>query len=199
MEQVIPKKRSLYKYAVDTFVDLLNKVQSRVKSYRCNDLDIVCWNAFVKFYDDRDVCIGKDFIKSFIDYGIHSWFNSSTDDIHKYNVRFSWIFSKKSIERYRKFDDKTIAKITRKGLSNVVRKARNVQCNLIEVYTTVRISEENMKKQYHNTKKGLTWCVSNVSLYNHKSTYCASCLFKNDCKELLKVNFPKIYKARGYD
>ena len=49
---IAPKKRTLYRYAVDTFGESLNKVQRRNKPYRCNDQDVQSWNLFVEYYKD---------------------------------------------------------------------------------------------------------------------------------------------------
>ena len=35
--------------------------------------------------------------------------------------------------------------------------------------------------------------------FNHRSPLCASCEYKEECKDILKDNYPKIYKLRGYD
>ena len=61
---IVPKKRSLYRYAVDTFIDLLYQVQKRSTAYRCNDIDTTCWNKFVDIYSDRGLVITKEFVKN---------------------------------------------------------------------------------------------------------------------------------------
>lgn len=195
---IAPKKRSLYRYAVDTFVELLNKVQTRNKPYKCNDQDVQSWNLFVEYY--KDVNIGKDFVKSYVQYGIQSWFNPDMDELHKRNCRFSWIFGTRAIERYNKLGHETNVRMVRKYL----KKEFDVEIKkkigeLKSVFLTVRKSEESFKSEFFNTKKALKWCIANTSLYYHKSSFCASCIFKSECKEVLKLNYPKIYKVRGYD
>lgn len=197
---IIPKKRSLYRYAVDVFVELLNKVQDRYKPYRCNDQDVNSWNKFVTYWENLNTFIDKDFIKKFADYGIQTWFNPSVDEIHRHSVRFSWIFGEAQIKRYRKFDAKTNASIVR----NCIKKETDLKIKddnnqLKSLYLTVRPLEEKFKKEFFNTKRGLSWCIANTSLYFHKSSYCASCNAKVECKDILKNNYSKIYKLRGYD
>lgn len=195
---IAPKKRTLYRYAVDIFVELLNKVQKRNKPYRCNDQDVQSWNLFVEYY--KDVNIGNDFVKSYVQYGIQSWFNPDMDELQKRNCRFSWIFGTKAIERYNKFGHKKNAAIVR----NCIKKDFDIKTDkkigeLKSVFLSVRRQEECFKSEFFNTKKALKWCIANTSLYYHKSSYCASCEFKVECKELLRLNYPKIYKVRGYD
>ena len=68
---IVPKNRSLYRYAVDTFSDLLNQVQERSTAYRCNDVDVKCWNAFVEEFSQREgVTLTKGFIRDFAEYKV---------------------------------------------------------------------------------------------------------------------------------
>ena len=67
-----------------------------------------------------------------------------------------------------------------------------------KLVVSIRPAEEQFKADYHNTKRGFLWCIANTTLYFHKSPKCATCNFKNECKELLKQEFPKIYVKRGY-
>lgn len=196
---VKPKKRSLYRYAVDIFIFLLDKVQRRRKPYRCNDMDVRAWNKFIDYYTERNVYIGKDFIKSFAEYGIQSWFNDDCTETQKHNCRFSWIFSSAAIRRYSKFGVERNVRIVRSSLKKNIKIKYKHKSLTDEMYVTLRNSEERLKSEFHNTKRGLTWCVANTTLYFHRSPLCASCEYKAECKDILKDNYPKIYKLRGYD
>lgn len=195
---VTPKKRTLYRFAVDTFVELLSELQHRIKEYRCNDNDVRCWNAFVDCF--KDVNIGKDFIVKFCQFGMQSWFNEDMSDEQKYQCRFSWVFSSKSVKRYKNVGGA-------KGAQYVIRYGLKKEKGVALIkgvkpspspYLELRKVEENFKKEFHNTKKGLVWCVSNTTLFHHISPLCSSCTNKKECKEILKENYNKIYKLRGY-
>lgn len=195
---VTPKKRILYRYAVDIFVALLQQVQHRTKSYRCNDQDVLAWNKFVEYYEN--VYIGEEFIKTFAQYGIQSWFNPSMSETQKANCRFSWIFLAAAIKRWNALGAETNVNITRKCLKTIYEIGDNkIRSQLSNVYNQIRNSEERLKERYHNRKRGLEWCIANTTLYFHRSSFCASCIHKLDCKKILKLNYPKIYKLRGYD
>lgn len=195
---VTPKKRILYRYAVDIFVALLNQVQYRSRAYRCNDQDVMAWNKFVDYY--KDIHIGEDFIKKFAQYGIQSWFNPSMTDLQKSNVRFAWVFSAAAIKRWNALGAETNVAVTRSCLKSIYDiEGTKIKSKLSSVYTQLRNSEEGLKRTYHNRKRGLEWCIANTSLYFHRSALCASCLYKLECKQMLKENYPKIYKLRGYD
>jgi hypothetical protein len=195
---IIPKKRVLYRYAVDIFVALLKQVQYRKVGYRCNDADVNAWNRFVDYY--KDIYIGEDFIKSFAQYGIQSWFNSDMTESQRQNVRFSWVFGLSAIKRWNALGAEKNARIVRKYLkTDYDIKTDKVTSLLKTVYLKLRPVEEKFKQQYHNRKRGLEWCIANTTLYFHHSALCAACTYKVECKEILKSNYPKIYKLRGYD
>lgn len=191
LDFVIPKKRSLYKHAVDLFMELSSKIQHRPKEvYKCSNADISSWNSFLDSYNG--VNIGKDFIKTFVEYNIIRYKDYNA------NIRFSWLFSKKSVLEYKKTNPFVTHKEIRSNLSGIRVKATNID-NYREVYNTVRISEEKLKQEFHNTKKGLSWCMANTTLYFHCSELCRVCNCGRECKEILKENYPFIYKLRGYD
>lgn len=195
---VVPKKRILYRYAVDIFIALLNQVQYRVKEYRCNDQDVRSWNAFVEYYKNTN--IGEDFIRKFAEYGIQSWFNSDMNAVQKHRCRFSWVFGSAAIKRWNALGMEKNVKMTQIYLRSEFKiKGKEIHSALNEVYSSIRNSEERLKQRYYNRKRGLDWCVANTSLFFHKSTLCASCIHKIECKKILKINYPKIYKLRGYE
>lgn len=194
-----PLRRSLYRYAVDLFVFLLDKVQQHRKPYRCNDGDVRAWNKFVDYYTTKGVHIGQDFVKSFAEYGIQSWFNDDCTETQKHNCRFSWIFGLAAIRRYNKFGAKGNARIVRNVLKQTVQISYRHASAAKDMYRTVRKSEERFKSEFFNTKRGLAWCIANTTLYFHRSSLCALCNYKAECKEELKNNYPKIHKLRGYD
>lgn len=195
---VTPKKRILYRYAVDIFVALLKQVQYRVKEYRCNDQDVRAWNTFVDYYSNTN--IGEDFIRKFAEYGIQSWFNPDMTEIQKHRCRFAWIFGAAAIKRWNALGMDANVRLTRIGLrSKFEIKGKKIESQLSSAYSSVRVSEERLKQGYYNRKRGLDWCIANTTLFFHKSPLCASCIYKIDCKKILKVNYPKIYKLRGYD
>ena len=198
---VVPKKRSLYRYAVDEFVEMIHVLQKRQVAYKCNDHDVNGWNKFVDYYTQQNIEIDKSFVYNFLKYGLQSWFNPSCTESHKRNCRFSWIFGGEAIKRYNALNTKARAEVVRKGVQVDLREHIKVKTTTDAslMYLSVRNSEEKMKQEFHNTKRGITWCIANTTLFFHKSSLCASCMYKVDCKQMLKDNFPKIYKLRGYD
>lgn len=67
-----------------------------------------------------------------------------------------------------------------------------------ENFVFLNKSEEIAKQLFFNTDRGFLYCIERTTLYTHKSKNCLTCSFKDDCKKLLKLNYPNIHKARGY-
>lgn len=194
--KVVRRRQKLFRYAVDIFIELLQQVTKRKVNYRCNDADTACWDNFMDTFTDR---IGEEFIRKFAEYGIQSWFNNGTKKDYSREIHFNWVFGKTAISRWKKNDISTNVFITRVGLKknhkiNVIKK----QTSIPDIVSSIRPYEEKFKSDYHNTKRGFLWCIANTTLYFHKSAKCATCNFKNECKELLKTEYPKIYVKRGY-
>ena len=56
--------------------------------------------------------------------------------------------------------------------------------------------EEIDKRRFYNTTWSLIICLERTTLYSPISELCKYCKYKEDCKELQRVNYPKIYNNR---
>lgn len=190
------KQQRLFRYAVDTFIELLRQVTGNKVNYKCTDQDVTCFESFLKEFDDG---IGENFIREFAEYGMQSWFNSGSQRDYTHAVRFSWIFSKTAVNRWYALPGHVRTKVVRTSLKKKAKVDLSKKSKtLSELLLTVRESEERFKREYYNTSRGLLWCIANTTLFFHKSSLCVGCKFKDDCKEALKDNFPKLYVKRGY-
>lgn len=193
--------RRLYRYAVDLFIELLRQVQGkRMKPYRCNDNDTSSWVTFCDYCKENKILVTEEFIRKFIEYGLQSWFNVDTSYTQKQNVRFSWIFGAAAIKRWNALPANARQYYVRTQLKKdyKVQRKKGGSQRLSSLLTKVRPIEEKFKSEYLNSPRGLLWCKANTTLFLHKSPSCAICDFKDECKEILRVNMPSVYKLRGY-
>lgn len=192
------KEKKLYRESVDLFIEILESITKKKHNYRCNDADVKAFQVFCDSFDTN--VIGMSFIKKYLEYQFQSWFNTGMEKDYSRTVRFSWMFGQKAIKRWRVFSPETNAKIVTSHIKKLgIYKAKVVrETKIPELILKVRSVEENFKREYHNTKRGFAWCVANTTLYNHKSSLCVRCVFKNDCKEVLKEQYPKVFIKRGY-
>lgn len=197
-KKVVRRRQRLFRYAVDTFIELLEQVTKRKCNFKCNDSDVQAFNNFVEYFGSN---IGEEFIRDFVEYGIQSWFNTGTQQDYSTKVRISWIFGKPAIKRWHAFSPETNKFIVRshiKRIHDYKITAVKKYSKLSSIVNTVRQSEENYKERFLNTKRGYAWCIANTTLYFHKSMNCMKCVFKNDCKQVLEKEYNKVYKLRGY-
>lgn len=193
---MVQNKKQLFRFAVDNFVLILEQIRKKKVNYKCNDVDVSSFNVFYETYKEK---ISTDFIKNFLQYNIQNYFNDDNYDFSK-KIRFSWIFGKKGIERWEKNKTSTNIYFVRKNLKKKYKiNLSKKSSNLSQIITRVRLIEENFKKEFHNTKRGFLWCVANTTLYFHKSSFCATCIHKKECKELLEQEYKSIYIKRGYE
>ena len=190
------KRQRLFRYSVDTFVLLLEQITLKKHPIKCNDTDVKCFDAFMDYFTDG---IGEEFIRKFLEYGMQSWFNDGSEKDYSRNIRLSWIFGASAIKRWNACSIETNVFITRAGLKsrhkiNVIKRTSNIE----KIANTLINNQEKQKALFVGTDRGLLWCIANTTLYFHKSHVCATCANKIACKELLKKEYNKIYKIRGY-
>ena len=190
------QRRGLYRYAVDVFIELLRQITGRRIDYRCNELDVSCWNNFTDTFSNS---VGEEFVRRFEEFGMNHLFSVKRDDEYVYKVKFSWIFGKRPIERFNRSGLGCSAYVTRKGIKRKRRiSLQSGRGDKAALINSVRSQEERFKEMYFNTKRGMMWCVSNTTLYFHKSGWCARCVFKSECKKILSTEYPRIFESRGY-
>jgi hypothetical protein len=189
------KSQRLFRFAVNLFCTTLQKITKRDFVYHCNKADIKAWEFFINVFGDR---VGENFIREYSDFGFQVWFNTTVRKDYGKLIHFNWIYGKKGVQRYNKVSTKARAHYVRKELKVRYKIRTGRSDNNIAVFNQLRECEERFKKEYHNTQRGLLWCVANTTLFFHKSPLCVTCLHKNDCKLTLERTMPKIYKMRGY-
>lgn len=189
------KNQKLFRFAVDLFCNTLKQITKRDFEYRCNKADIKAWDNFIDTFGDR---VGENFIRDFNDYGFQVWFNGTVGKDYNKSIHFNWIYGKKGIQRWNKVSYKARKYYVRKELKVNYKVKTGKSDNNIAIFNTIRKNEEAYKAEFHNTQRGLLWCVANTTLFFHKSAYCTTCIYKDDCKLTLKQNMPRIYKLRGY-
>ena len=192
--------RRLYRFSVDTFVSILRTIKGKPTfTYRMTDADVAGWDAWVIWAGiDK---IGEDLIRRWAEYGFQSWFNDGTIKDYNHAVRYNWIFNGGSaVKRWQALPEEKRVWCVRTSLKQdfKVRKERKSKTSDTALFTSLRSEEERLKKQFYGTQRGVAWCIANTTLYNHKSSLCVVCKFKNDCLKTLKRDYPRIARARGY-
>ena len=146
-----------------------------------------------KYYNINS--IGIDFLVRYFLFQFYYWKDKNTNR----KIQIEWVIGKKALERFLRngFNEK---------FEFFIHKENDIDFS--EIYHKFAVTkyqpdfneeserERMEKKRFFNTEAGLVNCLENTSLYNPKSDICNQCNFVGDCKELLKQNYYKLYKAR---
>lgn len=154
---------------------------------------------FIKWLDSEYgiESIGSDFIIRYFDYQFWYWSNIN----YKNRFQLTWVIGKKAINRWK--EEVEGGKLSKKEY--FIRKDLNVDFNKIvsdileeEVKDDIRGFEEkeNLEKlKYYNTLAGFVNCIENTTMYR-SCQLCFTCDYKEECKDILKKTYPKIYYKR---
>lgn len=179
-----------------------------------NRTNEIALNRFVDYLEKgRGLeSIGVDWLVDFIELSFHWWYKKK-DRLHELHghtsIKLNWIIGISAMDRYEKMGDrrnlamylqtrirKDVGLGVRRKLNRISTESiRDNQAWLLLAET----AEEEEKKRLYNKPEGLFWCKANTTLFNHVSTLCAACYNRTRCKELLKKEFPKLYRLRGYE
>lgn len=132
-------------------------------------------------------------------YLIYQWSYWEDCNIQSFNkkVNFSFIYGEKAFQRYIyrnvEFDYQMY-----ENNSLLIKYSIN-ETDFFSLFK--KITEKNTyqnphKSIKHNTEEGFNNCILLTTLYDPLDSSCINCNFKYNCKEILKVNYPRIYKSR---
>lgn len=131
--------------------------------------------------------IGENFLNNFFIFQFNYWKDKETNLTPKLN----WFIGKSAIERYF-------------SIENIEKSNYFVALNTSKIENYKQKEEEDysykieLRKKRHNTKQGLLFCLEHTDLYI-KCLPCITCIHKEECKKLLKENYPLLWKRRLND
>lgn len=192
------QKQRLFRHAIDTFNLLLEQILGRSRPYSITKTDIASWQKFIKRYDAK-LC--ETFVDDFIKFGVNNYLKKDSREYYAERIKFSWVIAGKVATQFDAMDYGLRQHIVRKGIKKTDKintKRTHSRQLLSESLKTVRKAEEEHKARYYGQNRGLLWCKINTTLYNDKSELCKACKFKEECLIILKQNYYKVYRLRGY-
>lgn len=111
------------------------------------------------------------------------------------NVRLTWFFGAKAIERWEKNLSEKVLYNTSQLRSEGVALGSKTYHKALE-FSELHDYEELERLRFHNSDAGLFWCIDNTYLFHSKSELCSCCRYASECKAISQENFPKIYEQR---
>lgn len=140
-----------------------------------------------------------DYLKSFFDFQFNRWYKRDMPNGKGVSIQIEWIVGKKALDLWLKADKVKMAFVVRKNFKKDVTFERTIEKeDYRNVLVETNVVEESDKGRFFGSNLGFSYCQIATTLFNHKSELCGKCKSSKKCKELLSVDFPKIYKLRGY-
>jgi len=144
--------------------------------------------------------IGSEYLVQYFTFQFNRWHDIDSDKFGRGKVMLNWVIGPKAWKLWlgRNTDyDFTIYN------HSFLKKKRIVRSELLDICqrrshrsNIPSIVEERERVKYLNKDIGLAWCMRETSLYIKSSPSCMKCRHKSDCKEILSLEYPKLYKDR---
>lgn len=143
--------------------------------------------------------IHDTFLKMYFEFQFN--FTFKFEKFGKGNVMLNWIIGKKAIERWSVRDKFKFKYHILYGIKQFVEisKKNDAYVGWWDQLAKGLAHEDIQRARYLNTNKGMLWCYSMTTMYNHRSDSCILCDFSDMCKATLKEEMPRLYKLRGYE
>lgn len=138
--------------------------------------------------------IGFDWLFFYFSFQFMYWDEKRTK-LGKRRVYFNWIIGNKALKRFIEKDNNQIYFSELFCRQYEIKKGDLIKTEQ-KTHTDISKREEEEKERFYGNTEGFLNCIENTTFYNRKSKFCFSCLFKNSCIGLLKINLPKIYAER---
>lgn len=139
--------------------------------------------------------VGDNFLWTYFVFQFSFW---EGREINNYNglINLNNIIGIKSFKR---FENRKQEYDWRTAQSSIITKYTLLSSDLVSSqtikgrYTDIELKTKLMRL---NTPEGFINCIDLTTLYNPKHECCLACIFIDDCKALLKNNYPTVFSKR---
>lgn len=183
------------------------KAVTKNDSYRFKMSDnrnslILKFISVVKEYTNSNF-LGEGYIEDYMEFQFNYWYLQDAKYGKGTSIQIEWIIGNKAWDRWIKRSEKhknATSYIVRQNLKKDVKLKNRQKYNegWANKLLDIKKEEEFEKEMFFNTAKGFVNCSINTTLYNHKSKLCMGCDRRKKCKSQLELQYPKVYKIRGY-
>lgn len=184
---------------IDYYSYFYRKKYSKKDTVKLNKATVSVVNKFISELDNlyNINCIGQSFLFRYFLFQFMSLESMNISSLNK-KIRLNMIVGKPAIKRYIERDKEFDWLLDTKNdyvIKYSIRKYDLFKDKNKEYHNNY---EEQIKRLFYNTAKGLLFCTTNTTMYNKHHSCCLTCNNRKECKELQKVNYPKIYDRRNY-
>jgi len=188
---------------VDTFTFFYKKISGKQNFiFKNSDAISVMIHKFVIEFKElnKTNLLQKKAVDSYFSFQFNQLYTHSVNFDKNKSIQLNWIIGKTALEHWKKANKKHLNFIVRKNLKTFhdLRDTEKKTEDWSDLITKTNQIEEANKERFLNEENGFIYCQMMTNLYNHKSKNCLICDFSVECKQMLKVLYPKIYISRGY-
>lgn len=159
----------------------------------------VC-NSFLKIVDTKYSlhAVGEDFLWDYFIFQFQYWHTATLENNYSDKIIIAWIVGKKAFERWEERDREKDWMIDKAAIINLYGLDKNSLYTKREQVIQMNNYDSSapIRKKYLNTDEGFALCVQFTTLFNPSDFSCIRCKNRVDCKELLRVNYSKLYQQR---
>lgn len=192
----------------EIFLYYIKKIDCSVVNYRFNYTENISLDNFCKeILNNRKQYININWIFDFFNYQFTYWDfikREKEKSGESLKIMLHWIIGSKALNRYLNRTNKDTYfyhsvffpkyNIKKEDIINFL-----IDKGLIEDLQEIQILnniEEEYKKINFGKIEGFYNCINYTTLFKFNSPICSKCIYKNNCKVLLKKTYPDLYQKR---
>lgn len=160
----------------------------------------VC-NSFLELVDKEYSLhsVGDTFLWDYFLFQFQYWHDLTLENKFTDKVVISFIVGKKAFDRWKKRNREYDWQIETYPIVNLYGVQKKELFTVHEQVKKVNKgfdSSKRIRKEYLNTESGFAMCVQFTTLFDPTDMSCIRCKNRSECKELLRVNYPRLHKER---
>jgi hypothetical protein len=176
----------------------VKKYRVKYQFKRTKTTNSVCTN-FLKILDKKYslVSLSEGFLWEYFLFQFHYWEDLTLQNQFSDKITIAFIVGKKAFERWETRNKEYDWQIETFSIVKAYSLDKKHLFTVREQKSKSHFdSSKRIRKVFHNTDKGFATCIEMTTLFDPTDTSCTECIFRSDCKELLRVNYPNLYKER---
>ncbi len=153
-------------------------------------------------------CVGNQFLWDYFLFQFNYWHELNLQNGFSDKIVIAWIVGKKAFKRWTQRDKEFDWAIDKSEIIEAYGLDQKYLFRLTEslhekpqtkIQSVPFDSSKRIRKEYLNTDKGFAICIEQTTLFDPKDFSCLKCNNRTDCKELLRVNYPTLFKQRIHE
>jgi hypothetical protein len=139
--------------------------------------------------------LGQDFLWQYVIFQFDYWSKLTLRSFDR-RMKFSFIFGKKALARYLERDQEYDWQWMEGKIAHTLSLKEYKDTFEEKTLHKASIIDTSYRKRFFELEDNIAYCLLYTSLYDPNDTCCNMCHQIDNCKELLRTNYPHLYKVR---